>query len=112
MITVANRIEVAPKDAEAFERAFRERAGLVDETPGFIRNQVLRPTREGDPYVVLTAWRSYDAFLAWTRSESFKRAHAHAGQTPTGASKLEVHQVIQDSDRPELEAEPPLQLEG
>ena len=109
MITVANRIEVAPKDAEAFERAFRERAGLVDQTPGFVRNQVLRPTREGDPYVVLTTWRSYEAFLAWTKSESFKQAHAQARGTPTGANKLEVHQVIQDSDQPELEAEPPLQ---
>jgi heme-degrading monooxygenase HmoA len=106
MITVANRIEVAPENAEAFERAFRQRAGHVDETPGFIRNQVLRPTREGDPYVVLTTWESRQAFEAWTRSESFKKAHANAGATPTGASRLEVHQIIQDSNVPDLEVEP------
>ena len=108
MITVANRIHVAPENAEAFERAFRERAGLVDQTPGFVRNQVLRPTREGDPYVVLTTWRTREAFEAWTHSASFKQAHAQARQTPTGDSRLEVHEVIQDSADPDLEAEPPV----
>lgn len=106
MITVANRIQVAPEHAEAFEQAFRERAGLVDSTPGFVRNQVLRPVREGDPYVVLTTWRSQEAFEAWTRSASFRQAHQRARDTPTGASRLEVHEVIQDSADPELVAEP------
>lgn len=110
MITVANRIDVASEHAEAFERAFRERAGLVDSTPGFVRNQVLRPTREGEPYVVLTTWESYDAFTAWTKSEAFRKAHAQAGGTPTGGNSLEVHQVIQDSAAPDLEVDPPLRL--
>lgn len=56
MITVANRIYVKPEYAEAFETAFRERAGLVDGMPGFVSNQVLRPVNEGDPYVVLTMY--------------------------------------------------------
>lgn len=112
MITVANRIQVPPEHSEAFERAFRERAGLVDDAPGFIRNQVLRPLREGEPYVVLTAWESYEAFRAWTESASFERAHAGAERTPTGESHLEVHQVIQDSDQPDMEAEPPSPARG
>src|SRR5215211_3764557 len=58
MITVANRIYVAPEYAEAFEQRFRERAGLVDQMPGFMSNQVLRPVNEGDPYVVFTIWNS------------------------------------------------------
>ena len=45
MITVANRIFVAPDYAEAFEERFRSRARLVDGMPGFISNQVLRPTQ-------------------------------------------------------------------
>ena len=49
MITVANRIYVTPEYAEAFEQRFRERAGLVDQMPGFISNQILRPVNEGDP---------------------------------------------------------------
>ncbi len=49
MIAVANRIFVNPDYAEAFEARFRERAGLVDEMPGFIFNQVLRPSQPGRP---------------------------------------------------------------
>ena len=56
MITVMNRISVKPEFAEAFEERFRTRAGLVDQMPVFIRNEVLRPTQEGKPYIVLTYW--------------------------------------------------------
>ena len=62
MITAANRIYVHPDYAQAFETRFRERAGLVDKMPGFLFNQVLRPTKAGDPYVVLTFWESMADF--------------------------------------------------
>ena len=58
MITVANRLYVDPKYADAFEKVFRERAGLIDGMSGFVSNQVLRPVNEGDPYIVLTTWNS------------------------------------------------------
>jgi len=63
MITVANRIYVAKEYAHAFEQRFRDRAGLVDQMPGFISNQVLRPVNEDDPYVVFTIWNSHQDFL-------------------------------------------------
>ena len=40
MITVANRIYVAPEYQDEFEERFRNRARLVDGMPGFISNQV------------------------------------------------------------------------
>lgn len=111
MITVANRLYVAPEFAERFEARFRERAGLVDHMPGFVSNQVLRPVNPGDPYVVLTWWESREAFLDWTRSEEFREGHARSGTLPkeafTGPNKLEVHEVLQDSARPGLEAPAP-----
>jgi heme-degrading monooxygenase HmoA len=107
MIAVANRIQVAPEHAEAFERRFQERAGHVDDSPGFLRNQVLRPTREGDPYVVLSLWESREAFDAWTRSDAFRRAHAGASGASAGSSSaLEIHEVIQDTDQPGLRPAP------
>jgi heme oxygenase (mycobilin-producing) len=111
MITVANRIFVNPEFAADFEARFRDRAGLVDTMPGFISNQVLRPANPGDPYVVLTWWESRDAFRAWTESDAFRQGHARSGTLPreafAGPNKLEVHEVLQDSSRPELEAEAP-----
>lgn len=110
MITVANRISVNPDFAADFEERFRTRAGMVDQMPGFISNQVLRPVNPGDPYIVLTFWESREQFEAWTKSDAFVQGHARSSTLPkdafTGPSKLEVHEVISDSSRPELKPEP------
>ena len=110
MITVANRIYVKPEYADAFEQRFRDRAGLVDKMPGFISNYVLRPVNEGEPYVVFTFWNSRQDFLNWVRSDEFVKGHAQSGTMPpeafTGPNKLEVHEVLQDSTRPDLAEEP------
>ena len=110
MITVANRIFVAPEYTQAFEERFRTRAGLVDGMPGFISNQLLRPVNEGDPYIVLTFWESRSHFEAWVNSEAFVKGHARSGTLPkaafTAPNKLEIHEVVLDSSRPDLEPEP------
>lgn len=98
MLTVMNRIPVHPEYAEQFEQRFRERARLVDGMPGFIRNEVLRPTQPGKPYIVLTYWESREAFEAWTTSDAFRQGHARSGQLPkeafSGPSELEIHEVF------------------
>lgn len=110
MITVANRLYVKPEYAAAFERVFRERAGLVDKMPGFVSNRVLRPVNEDDPYIVFTIWNSRQDFLDWVRSDAFVKGHAQSATLPKDAysrsNVLEMHEIIQDSTRPDLEPEP------
>jgi len=110
MITVANRLYVKTEYADAFEKVFRERAGLVDKMEGFILNQILRPVNEGDPYVVFTMWKSRSDFLNWVRSDEFVKGHAQSGTLPKDAyfksNVLELHEVLQDSSRPDLTPEP------
>jgi heme-degrading monooxygenase HmoA len=110
MITVANRIYVKTEFSEAFEQVFRQRAKLVDEMPGFVSNQVLRPVNEGDPYIVFTLWENREDFLNWVSSEAFVKGHAQSGTLPKEAyfkpNVLEMHEVVQDSLRPELIPEP------
>jgi heme-degrading monooxygenase HmoA len=110
MITVANRIYVTQEYADAFEERFRKRAGLVDGMPGFISNMVLRPVNDGDPYIVFTTWNTRQDFLNWVRSDEFIKGHAQSGTLPkeafSGSNVLEVHEVLQDSSRPDLAAEP------
>jgi heme oxygenase (mycobilin-producing) len=110
MITVANRLYVKPEYADAFEGVFRERAGLVDKMEGFISNQILHPVNDGDPYVVFTTWNSRSDFLNWVRSDAFVKGHAQSGTLPKDAyfktNVLELHEVLQDSSRPDLPPEP------
>ncbi len=110
MISVANRIYVAPAYAEAFEERFHNRARLVDGMAGFVSNQVLRPVNDGDPYIVFTLWESRKDFENWVESDEFQKGHAQSGTLPkeafTGSNKLELHEVFLDSTRPDLEEEP------
>ncbi|MCP4190108.1 MAG: antibiotic biosynthesis monooxygenase [Planctomycetaceae bacterium] len=115
MIVVTNQIPVAKGHEIDFEDRFRNRVHLVDQAPGFIRNEVHRPQpvkfdhETGqfieDPhaegfYEVKTWWKSLDDFTAWTRSEAF--AEAHANRPPKemfrGPSQLDVHEVFLTTD--------------
>lgn len=94
MIIVMNRIPVAEGRESDFEKTFTERDRAVDLMPGFVDLQVLRPA-EGRTYVVLTRWKSRQAFEAWTQSEAF--ISAHRKQSPGLAESrptLEIYDVF------------------
>ncbi len=110
MIVVSNRIPVAKGHEGAFEERFRGRAGLVENHPGFVRLEILRPkavTMHGgqmggsDYYVVLTYWENEQAFVDWTESEDFRRAHSSRPPKEmfVGPNVFEMHEVIQVADR-------------
>ena len=66
-----------PPWREQFEERFRTRAGQIDQHPGFVSMQVLRPADATSPYVVLTTWQDKAAFEAWVRQGIFRLAHQH-----------------------------------
>lgn len=120
MIVVTNRIPVAKGHEIDFEDRFRRRKHLVDQSPGFIRNEVHRPrpmkldhatgTWSEDPdaegyYEVKTWWRSFDDFVAWTKSESFRAAHSDRPPKEMfrGPNQLTIHECFlsTDDDTPE-----------
>ena len=115
MYVVTNRIQVASGHEAAFEDRFRNRAGLIDKEPGFIRNFVMRPIpRDGGPpsapgeeqplyYLVQTWWSSHEDFINWTRSESFRAAHSSRPPKEmfSGPSRLETHEVVLDTESAE-----------
>jgi len=114
MIVVTNRIPVAEGHEIDFEDRFKKRVHLVDQSPGFVRNEVHRPrpmrfdhesggfvpSGEQGYYEVKTWWRSLEDFVAWTRSESF--AEAHSSRPPkemfAGPNVLEIHEVFLSTD--------------
>ena len=72
---VANRVFVKQDYSQEFEQRFKNRAGQINQQPGFVLMEVLKPQSEGAPYVVLTHWESERAFENWVGSEDFKLAH-------------------------------------
>ncbi len=117
MFVVTNRIPVAEGHVADFEDRVRKRAHLIDSSPGFVKNLILRPVsrrldhatgewKESDEqgyYLVQTYWESEQHFWDWTRSESFRAAHSNRPPAEMFAGKnvLEIHEIIQSTERAE-----------
>ncbi|KYD03225.1 heme-degrading oxygenase HmoB [Bacillus atrophaeus] len=71
---VLNNIAVTPEGRPLFENRFKNRAGKVENEPGFEAIRVLRPI-ENDTYVILTLWETEKAFNDWQQSASYSEAH-------------------------------------
>lgn len=95
-----NAIDVPPGAGEELEKRFAARAGAVENSPGFLGFELLRPVGGESRYFVYTRWESEEAYQAWASGPS--RA-AHAGgaggeqrrPVATGATLLEF-QVVQE----------------
>ena len=114
---VTNRIPVAEGHETDFEDRFRNRAHLIDQSPGFIKNLVMRPVQrrfdhktgewaeseEMGYYLVQTYWESEETFWDWTRSESFRIAHSNRppAEMFAGPNVMEIHRVILSTEKRE-----------
>jgi heme-degrading monooxygenase HmoA len=70
-----NYIECTPDYVSRFETLFRSRARAIDKLPGFRHMHVLKPSKEGDAYLVVSHWDTEDQFKAWTTSPEFIEGH-------------------------------------
>ncbi len=90
-----NAISVPPQAHEELERRFANRAHTVDDTPGFLGFQLLRPVKGEDRYFVVTQWEDEESFAAW-RDGGAIAAHAGERSNPvaSGADLLEFEVVL------------------
>ncbi|KAA1431622.1 mycobilin-forming heme oxygenase MhuD [Mycolicibacter arupensis] len=90
-----NAIEVPADAGPELEKRFANRAHAVENQPGFLGFQLLRPIKGDDRYFVVTHWESDETFQAWAQGPAVE---AHAGQrakpVATGASLLEFEVVL------------------
>jgi heme-degrading monooxygenase HmoA len=85
MYIAMNRFRIAAGHEQDFETIWRTRESGLHEVPGFRKFHLLKgPTNDGATlYASHTTWDSRAAFIAWTESESFRKAHAQA-RAPEG----------------------------
>jgi heme oxygenase (mycobilin-producing) len=98
LYVVHNRIDVAVEDAEAFEAAFvTNMRETLRGVPGLVRSMLMRPATDGQPYVATMEFASEDDFVAWTRSDAFKAAHANT-RTPgvRAPSGIEAFTIVEE----------------
>jgi heme-degrading monooxygenase HmoA len=101
MFIAMNRFKVR-KGAEAdFEQVWLNRDSHLDEVPGFIAFHLLKGPERDDHvlYASHSLWRSEAAFLDWTRSEAFRKAHSGTGANKPlylGHPEFEGFSVLQE----------------
>jgi heme-degrading monooxygenase HmoA len=92
-----NAIEVPEGAGPELERRFAARHGAVENAPGFLGFELLRPVAGETRYFVYTRWESEEAFRAWSEGPA-REAHAGERAKPvaSGSSLLEF-EVIQQA---------------
>ena len=96
MYVAMNRFRVRRDAERAFEEMWLNRESYLHREPGFREFHMLKGPEVDEKdgveahrlYVSHTVWTSESDFLAWTRSASFRAAHAQAGRKPTDAEPL------------------------
>lgn len=84
-----NVLTVAGADGGAvLESRFADRAGMVEQAPGFLSFDLLRPVEGTGDYLVMTRWRERADYEAWLSSRQFQQGHVGGSATPaaTGAT--------------------------
>ncbi len=99
MFIAMNRFRIRLGSEETFEELWGKRDSYLDEVPGFREFHLLRgpSDEEATLYASHSVWDSREAFEAWTRSESFLKAHAQARApkgTYLGHPQLEAFEVV------------------
>ncbi len=82
MYIAMNRFRVLLGEEETFETIWRSRESRLKDVPGYLEFQLLKGPEAEDHrlYASHTLWESYDDFVAWTKSDAFRLAHAKASE--------------------------------
>lgn len=99
MTYVAINVLSVPADGgSTLEERFAARRQSVDQAPGFLSFELLRPLSGTDDYLVVTRWRDQSDFETWTSSQSFRAGHAQASQRDEGRSPAATGSTIWSFD--------------
>lgn len=103
MYIAMNRFRVVKDRTKDFEQVWKTRESYLHEMKGFESFHLLRGPEHEDYqlYSSHTVWKTYEDFIAWTKSEAFRKAHARAGNETTkpllvGGPQFEGFQAVQE----------------
>ena len=81
MYIAMNRFKIKPGSEQAFIDIWKTRDTYLDSVPGFKEFNLLQGS-SNDEFTLFAShsiWDSRQAFIGWTESEQFRKAHAGAG---------------------------------
>ena len=99
MYIAMNRFRIAPGREEDFIDIWKKRDTHLDKVPGFKEFHLLQGSSDEEHplFASHSIWESKQDFENWTRSEAFRKAHAHAGDSKSiylGPPQFEGFEVV------------------
>ncbi len=88
-----NAIDIPEGAGPELEKRFAARAGAVENSPGFLGFELLRPTAGDDRYFVYTRWESDEHYQAWA-SQRTPTAERAQPTVASGTALLEFDVVL------------------
>ena len=82
MFIAMNRFKVKLGEETYFEEIWKNRDTHLNEVPGFKKFNLIK-SESNEEYTLYSShsvWDSKEDFIAWTKSESFRKAHKDAGK--------------------------------
>ena len=99
MFVFLSHLTVPEADHAALERHFHDRSHFVDDFPGFLYLQLLKPQSGTATHTFLTSWADPDAFRRYMRSP--ERAASHSREPAEIMARTtvrhEAYEVLLDS---------------
>ncbi len=94
-----SHLTVPDGDHDELERHFRERSRLVDDFPGFLYLQLLKPQAGAATHTFLTAWESRDDFRRYMASREHAVSHGREPREIMARTDVrhEAYEVLMDS---------------
>lgn len=75
MLVVISKFKVSENSTQLVAKAYQKRPKQVDDYPGFLGLEVLRPKGAKNEFWPITCWDSEDTFKTWFASHEFQQAH-------------------------------------
>lgn len=86
-----NQLSVEPGQGEELEKRFAARKKSVDQEPGFLGFELLRPTGDTTDYFVVTRWEDEESFQNWVA----KRHPRNPNETVSAAKGMLEFEVVE-----------------
>lgn len=101
MFVFISYLTVPEEDRAELERHFRARSRRVDDFPGFLYLQLLRPQSGPATHAFVTAWESREAFRRYMNSDEHALSHAREPGEIMARTEVrhEAFEVLMDSRR-------------
>jgi heme-degrading monooxygenase HmoA len=89
MYVSMSRLRLPAADVPELLAAFGDRAGLVDDAPGFAGLEVWSSDRDAGEVIMVSRWRSREDFTHYMRSEEHRVSHDRIPSALKAVIKLE-----------------------